>query len=280
MQLEPGFAETRFLSNVRSAGLVRKYGFEQRIQRLGELVCPRIALRPANAPRGPLERLEIVHGLSKVAKLREARNILPQSCARNRLCSSLIGAAQSSDSSAAARCRGCDAQRRRVSHGTTPRSGRSEPRRLCTGTLRRSDAPTGRVAAHTLSPILSRTLDAFAGCIYFPPGAVYECAGLSPAPEWRARAPRNRHADIKRARCCVRRWSFCGAQAGAFRAATWPAERRIAWDGRRPSCLALCPGRRFGGARRKKKPRVGRGSRRVRIRIRTCMPTARRATTL
>ena len=42
-----------------------------------------------------------------------------------------------------------------------------------------------------LSPILSRTLDAFAGCIYFPPIAVYRCAGLSPAAEWRARALRN-----------------------------------------------------------------------------------------
>lgn len=78
MQLEPGVAETRFLSNVCSAGLVREYGFEQRIQRLGELVGPRIVLRPANAPRGPLGRLEILHGLSKVTQLREARNILPQ----------------------------------------------------------------------------------------------------------------------------------------------------------------------------------------------------------
>lgn len=42
-----------------------------------------------------------------------------------------------------------------------------------------------------LSPMLSRILDAFAGCVYFPPIAVYRCADLSPAAQWRGRAVRN-----------------------------------------------------------------------------------------
>jgi hypothetical protein len=65
-----------------------------------------------------------------------------------------------------------------------------------------------------LSPILSRILDAFAGCVYFPPGAVYRCAGLSPATEWRARALHNP----------TRRY-----QAGAMLRPTLEFLRRIGW---------------------------------------------------
>jgi hypothetical protein len=39
-----------------------------------------------------------------------------------------------------------------------------------------------------LAPLVSRILDAFARYIYFPPRAVYRCAGLVPPQSWRARA--------------------------------------------------------------------------------------------
>lgn len=42
-----------------------------------------------------------------------------------------------------------------------------------------------------LSPLLSGILDAFARHIYFPPAAVYHCAGLVAPDQWRPRALRN-----------------------------------------------------------------------------------------
>ena len=65
-----------------------------------------------------------------------------------------------------------------------------------------------------LSPVLSRILDAFARYIYFPPAAIYRCAGLVPEEEWRARALRNP----------ARR-----AQVGAMLKPTLDFLRRVGW---------------------------------------------------
>lgn len=65
-----------------------------------------------------------------------------------------------------------------------------------------------------LSPVLSRILDAFARYAYFPPTAVYECAGVVPAGRWRARALRNPERR---------------AQAGAMLRPTLAFLRRIGW---------------------------------------------------
>jgi hypothetical protein len=65
-----------------------------------------------------------------------------------------------------------------------------------------------------LSPLLSCVLDAFARYVYFPPAAVYRCAGLAGENRWRVRALRNP----------VRR-----AQAGAMLEPTLRFLRRAGW---------------------------------------------------
>ena len=65
-----------------------------------------------------------------------------------------------------------------------------------------------------ISPLVSRMLDAFARYIYFPPTAVYRCAGLVPADCWRRRALRN-PARL--------------AQAGAMLRPTLEFLRRVGW---------------------------------------------------
>lgn len=72
-------------------------------------------------------------------------------------------------------------------HGQDEASHAVYARARCEEATRR----LGKWQRTLLSPILSRILDAFAGRVYFPPIAVYRCAGLSPAVGWRARALRN-----------------------------------------------------------------------------------------